>query len=127
MSSNSTTQDQVIRLSYKEKVSINSLKEAIQSTFNENLHIPDKVVTYDGEKSNLLAKSMADTIRNKLKALGQDRYKYVVTVVVGERREQGIRMGTRCFWDNGTDNQASETFTNDHIFATATAYAIYLY
>ena len=34
------------------------------------------------------------------------------------------RMGTRCFWDAGTDNQASETFmnvslctNNDHRFS----------
>jgi len=36
-------------------------------------------------------------------------------------------MGTRCFWDSGTDNHASETFMNDNIFCVATAYAVYLY
>ena len=33
-------------------------------------------------------------------------------VIIGERREQGVRMGSRCFWDSNTDNQASEYITN---------------
>ena len=41
-----------------------------------------------------------------------ERYKYVVQVMIGERREQGLRIGSRCFWDQGTDCQASETFLN---------------
>lgn len=36
-------------------------------------------------------------------------------------------MGTRCFWDSGTDNQATENYANDSLFCTATAYAVYLY
>jgi len=38
-----------------------------------------------------------------------------------------ILIGTRCFWDAGTDNYASETFMNDNIFCVATAYSVYLY
>lgn len=40
------------------------------------------------------------------------RYKYVVQVVIGEQRGEGVRMGCRCFWDSETDNIASETFVN---------------
>lgn len=40
------------------------------------------------------------------------RYKYVVQVVIGEQRGEGVRMGSRCFWDSETDNVASETFVN---------------
>jgi len=60
-------------------------------------------------------------------ALSFDRYKFVVQVYIGERRDQGVRVGSRQFWDAGTDNMASETFTNDHIYAVATAFAVYLY
>ena len=45
-------------------------------------------------------------------ALSFDRYKFVVQVYVGERRDQGVRVGSRQFWDANTDNMASETFTN---------------
>lgn len=40
------------------------------------------------------------------------RYKFVVQVVIGEQRGEGVRMGSRCFWDSETDNVASETFVN---------------
>lgn len=40
------------------------------------------------------------------------RYKYVVQVVIGEQRGEGVRMGSRCFWDSETDNVANETYVN---------------
>ena len=36
----------------------------------------------------------------------------IVQVLIGERREQGVRSGTRCFWDASTDSQATENFVN---------------
>lgn len=45
-------------------------------------------------------------------ALNFERYKFIVQVYIGERREQGVRVGSKCFWDSNTDNQASEIFTN---------------
>ncbi len=41
-----------------------------------------------------------------------DRYKFVVQVVIGEQRGEGVRMASRCFWDSDSDNYASETFIN---------------
>ena len=56
-----------------------------------------------------------------------NRYKFMVNVVLGEQRGQGIRMGNRCFWDEDTDAFACETYHNDSIFCVATAYGIYMY
>ena len=72
-------------------------------------------------------KTLSDSIKDKLKALGKDRYKFIVHVVIGESREQGIRSGTRCFWDASTDQTASATCVNDSLFICATAFAVYLY
>ena len=116
--------DQAItKLTYREKVPVQAMKEILKASLAEHL-INAK---YDGEKAGELSKALSDGIKNKLKALGYDRYKYVVQVVLGERREQGVRSGTRCFWDSNTDNQASEHFVNDHIFCVATAFSVYLY
>lgn len=104
----STADNNLVRLSYREKVSVASIKEIISVALNEKL----TGMTYETEKCNDAAKSLADIIRNRLKALGYSRYKFVVQVFVGERRDQGVRVGTRCFWDSGTDNQASDTFLN---------------
>jgi hypothetical protein len=100
-----------------------------------------------------IAKGIADTIRTRLKGMGGGdvaggregrkwwwmwltfacaalelpRYKYVVQVVVGENKGEGARVSTRCMWDPATDALATESFTNDAIFAVATAYGVYLY
>jgi len=115
--------DNVIRLSYREKVPVAAMKQLLKDSLAEQL----EGMKYEGEKCAEAAKSLSDTIRNRLKELPYERYKYVVQVVIGERREQGIKMGTRCFWDSNTDNQASETFMNDQLFCVATSYAVYLY
>ena len=44
--------------------------------------------------------------------LNLSRYKYIVNVVIGEKRGEGVRMGTRCFYDADTDNMAQDTFVN---------------
>ena len=82
---------------------------------------------YNPELTAQWTREIADEIKNKLKNdLELPRYKYMVQVVVGEQRGEGVRMGCRTFWDRDTDAYASETFTNDSIFCVATAYAVYL-
>jgi tctex1 domain-containing protein 2 len=106
-----TTHDdaaKITELSYREKVPVAVMKEILHDTLLEKLVNQQ----YEGEKCNEAAKTLADLIRNRLKNLGYDRYKFVVQVLIGERREQGVYFGTRCFWDVNTDNQASDTFTN---------------
>lgn len=123
MSSQTEEAGNLIKLPYREKVPIGTMKEIIHDCIQERLANQQ----YEGEKCHEAAKVLADLIRNRLKGLGYDRYKFIVQVLVGERREQGMYFGTRCFWDSNTDNQASDNFTNDHIFCVATAYAMYLY
>ena len=55
------------------------------------------------------------------------RYKYVVHVSMGEMRGEGVRMGSRCFWDADTDNIAQDSFMNDSLFCVAVAFGIYYY
>jgi hypothetical protein len=118
-----TVSEPIAKLQYKEKVPVQAMKEILQRCLHEQF----KDGKYDGDKAGEWSKTLSDTIKNKLKDLGYDRYKYVVQVVIGERREQGIRAGTRCFWDTNTDNMASESFVNDHLFCVATAFSVYLY
>ena len=48
----------------------------------------------------------------RLRELGLDRCKFVVQTVVGERREQGVRMASRCFFDANADCQVTESLAN---------------
>ena len=118
-----STSEVITKLTYREKVPVQAMREILKATLQEHL----TGAKYDGEKAGEQSKTLSDSIKNKLKTLEYDRYKFVVQVVLGERREQGVRSGTRCFWDSNTDNQASENFVNDHIFCVATAFCVYLY
>ncbi|CAM9729537.1 unnamed protein product, partial [Ascophyllum nodosum] len=79
------------------------------------------------DQATTQTKRICDEIKDALKEMNLARYKYVVQVVIGEQRGEGVRMGSRCFWDSETDNVASETYINDSLFCVATAYAVYLY
>ena len=99
------------------------MKAMIRDVLDSHLKGQKFVSDHTGEWT----KDIANEIRQKLKNLGHERYKYMVQVVMGEQRGQGVRMGCRCFWDSETDSQASDVFINEHLFCVATAYAIYLY
>ena len=55
------------------------------------------------------------------------RYKYIVQVIIGQNSGQGVRVGSRCFWDEDTDDAAWVSFQNDSLFCLVTAFAVYLY
>ncbi|KAI8823658.1 Tctex-1 family-domain-containing protein [Fimicolochytrium jonesii] len=75
---------------------------------------------YSAETCAQWTKEIADDVKNRLKELDYPRYKYVVNVMIGEMRGEGIRMGCRCFWDADTDNVAEDTFINVSIGEIAT-------
>ena len=82
---------------------------------------------YQADHSSTWTKEIADEVKNKLKELGLPRYKFMVQVVLGEQRGQGVRMGSRSFWDTNTDNSASHTYMNDNLFCVCVAFGVYLY
>jgi hypothetical protein len=82
-----TTQGNVVRLGWREKVPVTAMKEVMQVCLQEKL----ANFTYEGEKCNEAAKYLSDTIRIRLKSLEYQRYKYIVHVMIGERKEQGVR------------------------------------
>lgn len=84
-------------------------------------------VVYHADNTSSWAKEIADEIKSKLKEEPWERYKFVVQVLIGEQRGEGVRMGCRCFWDPNTDSFAQEVFTNESIFCVAAAYGMYVY
>lgn len=99
----------LLRLGYRDKVPVSAMQEILSGVLREKLV---NMNNYEGERCGEAVKWISEQAKQRLKALGYERYKFVVQVVMGERREQGLRSGSRCFWDSGTDNQASEVFTN---------------
>merc|ERR1712048_269212 len=106
----------IIHPEYKNKFRPGPAKEIIKEVMQAKL----EKQTYNMETTQLLTKQVADEIKDRLSSKEQPnlhRYKIAVQVAIGEQRGQGVRMGSRCFWDQDTDCYASETFSNDSIFA----------
>ncbi|XP_067669145.1 dynein light chain Tctex-type protein 2B-like isoform X2 [Haliotis asinina] len=100
-----------------------TVKEMIHVVLAE--HLTGKV--YNSEETTELTKTISDEIKTKLKELGYDRYKFIVQVVIGEQRGEGVKMACRCFWDSDTDNYAQDIFMNDSIFCVAAAFGVFYY
>ena len=75
-----------------------------------------------------MSKEIADEAKQELKSLGKDkRYKYIVQVIIGQNNGQGVRVGSRQFWDEDTDDCATVTYMNDSVFCLVAAFALYFY
>ncbi|KAF5401147.1 Tctex1 domain containing-protein 1 [Paragonimus heterotremus] len=83
---------------------------------------------YSAEESHNNCISIADEIKQTLKkTLTLSRYRYLVQVIIGEQRGQGVKVAYRCYWDSDTDNYAEASFMNDSIFCVASAFGVYSY
>uniref|UniRef100_A0A8C3B394 Tctex1 domain containing 1 n=1 Tax=Cairina moschata TaxID=8855 RepID=A0A8C3B394_CAIMO len=72
-----------------------------------------------------MAKTIAEVIKARVKALLVPRYKIVVVTHIGQLNEQSMQIGSRCLWDPVTDTFSSYVFKNTSLFALANVYAIY--
>ena len=54
---------------------------------------------YDPDNCSTWCREISDEVKQRLKLLGMERYKWVVQVVIGEQKGAGVQMGCRCFWD----------------------------
>ncbi|XP_010571416.1 PREDICTED: tctex1 domain-containing protein 2 [Haliaeetus leucocephalus] len=100
-----------------------TVKECIHAILKEKL----ANVQYIPEEMPQLTKSLSETIKDRLKEEGFDRYKMVVQVVIGEQRGEGVNMAARCFWDADTDSYAHDVFMNDSLFCVVAAFGCFYY
>ncbi|XP_040896506.1 dynein light chain Tctex-type protein 2B isoform X3 [Toxotes jaculatrix] len=113
----------IIRPNHQHKFKTAIVKEYIREIVRERL----SGVQYDPEEVPELSRSLADSIKDKVKNAGFDRYKLVVQVVIGEQRGQGVKMSSRCLWDADTDNYAEDVFMNDSLFCAVAVFGSYYY
>lgn len=73
-----------------------------------------------------LSKEIADKIRAKcISVLNLPRYKLIVQVTIGGRKNHGVRIASRCLWDTSTDQYASYSYQNDHLWVSAMVFGLY--
>ena len=82
-------------------------------------------VSYEPEQCMKLAMELSETLKSKVKTLDAPRYKLVVLVQVGEKKDQGMKISSRCLWNHETDTFASASYKNRSLYAFAIIYATY--
>ncbi len=80
---------------------------------------------YDSKTCGKVTCDVSNQIKQAVKDMHFARYKFVCSVVIGERKDQGLQVASRCLCDSKSDNHASATYKNNSIFAVATVHGFY--
>eukprot|EP00633_Aureoumbra_lagunensis_P004256 CAMPEP_0197312692 /NCGR_PEP_ID=MMETSP0891-20130614/22875_1 /TAXON_ID=44058 ORGANISM="Aureoumbra lagunensis, Strain CCMP1510" /NCGR_SAMPLE_ID=MMETSP0891 /ASSEMBLY_ACC=CAM_ASM_000534 /LENGTH=127 /DNA_ID=CAMNT_0042800053 /DNA_START=14 /DNA_END=394 /DNA_ORIENTATION=+ len=71
---------------------------------------------YDEELAKEWVTNIGNDIKDKVKTLNIPRYKVICQITIGQVRDQGVSIASRCLWDVAHDNYASVNFSNDSLW-----------
>ena len=80
---------------------------------------------FDQQKHKQWAEAIVVEIKDQTKQLSIPSYKIVVQCVIGQVLGQGVRVASKCLWDDANDNYASWTYENASLFCTGIVFGIY--
>ena len=46
-------------------------------------------------------------------------------ITIGQKKDQGVRVGSRFLWDADRDSFCAVDWSNKHLYAVGTVYAVY--
>ena len=72
------------------------------------------------------AKVLSNLLLDRMKELDFPRYKYVINVLITENRKQGLKVTSRCVWDQDSDQHATGQYTRATFIAVVSIHGIYL-
>ena len=81
--------------------------------------------TYSPTHSPFLAKLLSTRVLENVKRLNIERYKIVCLVTIGSKASQGLRIASRCLWNDQFDTVVTASFETKDFFAVGTVYGIY--
>lgn len=81
---------------------------------------------YAAELCGKLAVSVSAEVTNCVKMLGIQRYRIVTVTNFTEKRDQTLKVASRCLWNTECDTSASIKLTVNDIIATCTVYMVYV-
>ena len=82
-------------------------------------------MTYDPDRCSKVTTHLSNMIKDRVKNMGFERYKYVVTVLLGQCNDQSLHIASRSVWNDKTDTVATASYQNDSLMAVANVYGIY--
>ena len=106
-----------------EKFYPSKTKELIKSALENCLNNYEFDVEGLPAKTEELTKSVREAVRAGESQSG--RYKLVVQVVIGEIKNQGLKITSKCLWDTNSDNYASYTHRTETYYCTAIVFGCY--
>ncbi|XP_041357636.1 dynein light chain Tctex-type 5-B-like [Gigantopelta aegis] len=110
------------RMEPSAKFQSHTVRNILKCTLDERL----EEFQYNAKMAPTMSQVLTDEIKERTKQLCMDRYKIIVTVILGEKRDQGVMVTSRCAWEPKFDSYATYSYQNKTIFCTATAYGIYM-
>lgn len=103
------------------KFQSDKVKKIIESVLESQL----KEETYDPKACKQLVLTLSEIIKSRVKDLNYQSYKLICVVSIGELKDQGFRMGSRCCWDSKWDSFATGSFKNKSLFAIGSVWGVY--
>ena len=101
-------------------------QQKVKAVMNESIKLfMAKQSSYSPAKSAQVSRYLTEDIKTRLKQFNIKRYKFVVHVMIGQSKEQGMQYVTRCIWDTQTDDVATVVYAHKDLFVVANVFAIY--
>ncbi|XP_067948086.1 dynein light chain Tctex-type protein 2B-like [Watersipora subatra] len=94
------------------------LIEDILSVYSSDL-------TYNPKTCSRQCLVLADMVKNKMKILGCNRHKIIVTVDIGQNQEHAMALASRCVWNTKTDNSLHIQQSNKDVYIVVSVFAIF--
>ncbi|XP_037888474.1 tctex1 domain-containing protein 1 [Glossina fuscipes] len=93
------------------------IKTVMDKTFQDFVYAPKPALS--------LCAEVSEEIKNRVKNLNFDRYRYIVLVSIGEKLYQGYYSLVNFLWDPEKDGYLSYVYDTPKFFAVATLYYLY--
>lgn len=111
--------------SYKMTPNVRFNSSRVKALMLQTLEARLETVQYCPTTVKSLTKELSDTIKNLVKTLGFSRHKLISNVIIGPVTGQGVRVASRCVWDDKHDDYASASYQNESLFVVASVYGVY--
>jgi len=79
---------------------------------------------WNDEMAEKLVDKLTRDLMDRLRDLGLKKHKFIVNIALGQKKGQGLKLMSRCIWNNETDGVVSETFQNEDIFVACEVFAV---
>ncbi|XP_013407908.1 tctex1 domain-containing protein 1-B [Lingula anatina] len=80
---------------------------------------------YSPELCRQMTKTISEVVKARVKELMIPRFKIICLVTIGQLKDQGCRVSSRCLWDPSNDTYASYEFRNSSLFAVGMVFGVY--